>query len=115
MECPQKPNCVSTQTTQKDKKMDTLSFNSNTEEVKSLITKIVLQEPRTQLIKDQDNQLHFTFKSRIFGFVDDVEFLIDPIEKKIHFRSASRTGYSDLGVNRKRMTKLSQKIKNSLL
>jgi uncharacterized protein (DUF1499 family) len=36
-------------------------------------------------------------------FVDDVEFVFDDESKTIHFRSASRTGYGDLGVNRRRM------------
>ena len=36
-------------------------------------------------------------------FVDDVEFFVDAQQKVIHFRSASRVGYSDLGANRKRM------------
>jgi uncharacterized protein (DUF1499 family) len=43
-----------------------------------------------------------------------VEFLIDPDGKLIHFRSASRTGYSDMGVNRKRMTEIEKSIKNAL-
>jgi uncharacterized protein (DUF1499 family) len=32
-----------------------------------------------------------------------VEFVFDDEAKTIHFRSASRTGYGDLGVNRARM------------
>jgi len=35
--------------------------------------------------------------------MDDVEFLLDDGTKTIHIRSASRVGYSDLGVNRKRV------------
>ena len=40
------------------------------------------------------------------GFVDDVEFLLDPANKQLHFRSASRVGYSDLGANKRRMNKI---------
>ena len=58
---------------------------------------------RTQLLTDDENYLHFTFKSRIFRFTDDVEFLFSGKDKIIHMRSASRTGYSDMGVNRKRI------------
>jgi len=32
-----------------------------------------------------------------------VEFLLDDGSKTIHVRSASRVGYSDLGVNRRRV------------
>jgi uncharacterized protein (DUF1499 family) len=35
-----------------------------------------------------------------------VEFLVDPEAKVIHFRSASRVGRSDFGVNRKRMEEI---------
>jgi uncharacterized protein (DUF1499 family) len=40
---------------------------------------------------------------RCHGFVDDLEFRMAVEEKTIHVRSASRVGYSDLGLNRKRM------------
>jgi uncharacterized protein (DUF1499 family) len=39
-------------------------------------------------------------------FKDDLEFLIVPGEKIIHFRSASRIGKSDLGKNRARLKEL---------
>ena len=42
------------------------------------------------------------FTTRL-GFVDDVQFLLDERARVIHVRSASRVGYWDLGVNRKRM------------
>jgi uncharacterized protein (DUF1499 family) len=50
------------------------------------------------------------FTSRAFGFVDDVEWVIDAVEQRIDFRSASRVGYSDLGVNRRRMHKLTDRL-----
>ncbi|MBN2243722.1 MAG: DUF1499 domain-containing protein [Acidobacteria bacterium] len=49
------------------------------------------------------------YTSRLFRFVDDVEFYLDDERKVIDFRSASRTGYSDLGVNRKRMETIRKK------
>lgn len=50
------------------------------------------------------------FRSSLFKFKDDVRFEIDATAKLIHFRSASRTGYSDLGANKKRMTELSNML-----
>jgi len=50
-----------------------------------------------------DRYLHATQSSSRFGFVDDVEFLHDPEAGLLHARSASRVGYSDLGVNRRRL------------
>ena len=62
--------------------------------------------PRTKIVTVDDNYLYAEFRSALFRFVDDVEFLIDPKERAIHFRSASRVGYSDLGVNRHRMEQI---------
>jgi len=38
-----------------------------------------------------------------------VEFVLDDSARVIHFRSASRTGYYDFGVNRKRMQEISDR------
>ena len=51
---------------------------------------------------DEDS-LHVEFTSWLLRFVDDVDAVIDPDAGVIHVRSASRVGYSDLGVNRKRV------------
>jgi uncharacterized protein (DUF1499 family) len=40
------------------------------------------------------------------GFVDDVEFLVDPVKGVVHVRSASRLGRRDFGVNRERVERL---------
>jgi len=55
-----------------------------------------------------DNYLWATFRSPLFGFVDDVEFLIDLESQQIHIRSASRVGRSDFSANRKRIEALRQ-------
>jgi uncharacterized protein (DUF1499 family) len=55
-----------------------------------------------KIITDDGGYLHATFTSRIFRFVDDLELRLDGENGIIHLRSASRTGYSDFGVNRKR-------------
>jgi uncharacterized protein (DUF1499 family) len=59
--------------------------------------------PRAKLVEEDETYLHYEVTSLLFRFVDDVEFLFDDDTKTIHFRSASRTGYGDLGVNRTRM------------
>ena len=51
-----------------------------------------------------------TFTSSVFGFVDDLEIRIDTKTGKIHFRSSSRIGYNDMGVNRKRVEALKQRF-----
>ena len=63
----------------------------------------------SRVINEKDNFIYIEFVSEIFGFVDDVEFyFIKP--GIIEFRSASRIGYSDLGVNRNRMESIRNKF-----
>jgi uncharacterized protein (DUF1499 family) len=68
----------------------------------------------TTLRRDWDNYIRAEFVSKIFRFVDDVEFYFPDKKSKellIHVRSASRVGYSDLGVNRMRIEQIRRKLK----
>jgi uncharacterized protein (DUF1499 family) len=66
--------------------------------------------PRSTIVKKTDTYLHAEFRSRVFRFVDDLELLLDPATGVVAIRSASRIGYSDLGVNRRRVATLRQKL-----
>jgi len=44
----------------------------------------------------------------VWRFVDDVEFYLDETARVVHFRSASRMGYYDFGMNRRRMKEISE-------
>jgi len=53
------------------------------------------------------NYVRCEFTSPVFGYVDDVEFYFPPGEvKRVEYRSASRVGNDDGGVNRKRIREL---------
>ncbi len=67
---------------------------------------LVKAMPRTTIVDSTDNYLYAEFASKLMGFVDDVEFYLDPAESVIQVRSASRLGESDLGVNRKRLEEI---------
>lgn len=109
-ECPGSPNCVSSMTKLDDFTMEPIPFSdpegSSETELKKLQQAIENTFPRATLVDQKDNYLRYTFCTFVFRFVDDVEFLAVPDEKLIHFRSASRVGRSDLGLNRKRMAKI---------
>lgn len=98
--CPDSPNCVSTQADREHQRMDSIPLRTDAMQV---LKRIVSAMPRTQIITADDNYLHVEFASALFRFVDDVEFFLDHEQRAIHFRSASRAGHSDFGVNRKRM------------
>ena len=57
--------------------------------------------PRTRLVSEEEGYLKYVVTSAVFRFKDDVEF--EQEGDVVHVRSASRTGYGDLGVNRKRV------------
>lgn len=101
--CPSSPNCVSTQAQDEGHAIAPYRYQKTRPEAKEALKAIVQSLPRTKLAEEDETYLHYEFTSLLFRFVDDVEFLFDDEAKTIHFRSASRTGYGDLGVNRCRM------------
>lgn len=105
-ECPRSPNCVSTFSTDPSHRIAPIPFRGSLEEAREGIIKIVSSMKRTRVIRADKLYLHLEFRSALFRFVDDVEFYFDEKEKLIHFRSASRKGYFDFGVNRRRMEKI---------
>ena len=60
------------------------------------------------IVSGDDDQLHATFQSSVFGFFDDVLLLID--DDNLQVRSSSRVGHSDLGANRKRLERLREML-----
>ncbi|TWT58240.1 hypothetical protein KOR42_16110 [Thalassoglobus neptunius] len=100
---PSSPNCVQTQTDSPEHKMSPWEYSGTAAEAKANLITILEELPRTNIVESTETYLHAEAKSLLFRFVDDVEFLIDEQSQLIHFRSASRVGSSDLGVNRKRM------------
>ena len=67
---------------------------------------------RCTIVTSDPAYIHAEFRSALFGFVDDVDFVFDDKAHLIQFRSASRTGYYDFGVNRKRMNEISARYLN---
>lgn len=101
--CPSTPNCVLSQSTDKEHTVAPLFYSSSLPEAKADLKKIILQIKRTAIITEAENYLYVEFTSALWRFVDDVEFYFDDASKTIQVRSASRLGKSDLGVNRKRI------------
>ena len=67
---------------------------------------VIEARPDASLVADQGHYLHAEFRSRLMGFVDDLECLLDAERSVIHVRSAARLGHSDFGVNRARLEEL---------
>ncbi len=103
--CPNTPNCVSSQSDDPKHAIEPLPFVSITQ-----IKNVVENMERTTIIEETENYLYAEFKTKLMGFVDDVEFHKDDINQIVHVRSASRLGKSDLGVNRKRVEAIRQEL-----
>ena len=112
--CPSSPNCVSTQAQDEDHAIVPFRYQKSRAEAKEALKTIIRILPRTKLVEEDETYLHYESTSLLLRFVDDVEYLFDDETKTIHFRSASRTGYGDLGVNRRRMEDIRKLIKGKL-
>ncbi|TGM00201.1 DUF1499 domain-containing protein [Leptospira jelokensis] len=108
LECPSTPNCVSSYTDPSDKEhfRAPAPYTKPTSEAVAILKQRILETPRTKIIKEENNYLYVEFTSFLMRYVDDVEFYFDEKTKQLHFRSASRLGKSDFGVNRKRIETL---------
>ena len=104
--CPASPNCVSSQAGDSAHHIAPLAFTVQPEEALARLKQALLGEPRTTIVTEEGSYLHAEVRSFLFRFVDVVEFMLDADRHVIHVRSASRTGYSVLGVNRRRVERL---------
>ena len=107
--CPASPNCVSTLADPEDKThyIAPLRFGSvEGKDVMGEVVAVLKDERRTIIVTQSEAYLHAEVRSRLFRFVDDVEVFVNQANGLVHFRSASRLGYGDFGVNRKRVEKL---------
>jgi uncharacterized protein (DUF1499 family) len=91
--------------------MDPLPFIGTREESRNRILETVRGMKRSEVVRVSDATVHVLFRSRVFRFVDDVVFVFDETDRLVHFRSASRVGSYDFGVNRRRMEEVSRRYR----
>ncbi|WP_017307161.1 DUF1499 domain-containing protein [Spirulina subsalsa] len=108
--CPPTPNCVNSQSNLPSQAIPPLTFQGNPDQALPQIENIVKKLDRTRIITSTDRYLYAQFSSHWMGFVDDVEFVLNPEQKWVDVRSASRLGESDLGVNRQRVEEIRAKF-----
>jgi len=108
--CPASPNCVSSQSDDEKHRIDSIRFPTTPTEALARLKEIVRGMERTIVVRETPDYFHAEFRT-FLGFVDDVEFYADESQKVIHLRSASRVGYWDLGVNRRRMESIRAEFK----
>lgn len=101
--CPETPNCVSSLAAEAGQRVAPLTFSGAPTAAWLRLQQVVETMPRARIVERTPQRLHVEFTSRIFRFVDDVVCVMDEAAGVIQIRSASRVGYSDFGVNRRRV------------
>ncbi len=114
--CPSSPNCVSSQVSAVDLQhaIAPLIITGEADRAFATLTDLVRNSERATIVTAEPGYLYAEFATPLMGFVDDVEFLLDPATSQIQVRSASRLGESDLGLNRQRIETLRGQLTQSL-
>ena len=110
--CPDLPNCICSQYADDQSHFIepiAIQGESATQAWKRL-AEVLASFPEACLVEEDSDYRRYEFRSRLFGFIDDVEFLLDEKAGLIHGRSASRLGTWDFGANRKRWRRICQKL-----
>jgi uncharacterized protein (DUF1499 family) len=102
------PNCVSSQADPADTEhyIAPIGFQGATAAAMSAAKAAVQSMERSTVVRAEGPYLYAEYRSKLLGYVDDLELLFDERAGVLHVRSASRLGRKDFGVNRKRVEQL---------
>jgi uncharacterized protein (DUF1499 family) len=107
--CPTSPNCVNSQAKDDEHFIEPIVSTKTQSQTKERLVSILNDTKNAEIKIIQNDYLRAEFTSSVFRFVDDVEFYFPQTTSNdliIHVRSASRVGYFDFGVNRKRIEEI---------
>lgn len=107
--CPKSPNCVSSKDPMDKNYVQPLRYTGNKDAAYQKLVTLISSYQRARIVAKEANYLRAEFRSAILRFVDDVEFLFSADQQVIDVRSASRVGYYDFGVNRRRIEDIRKK------
>ena len=110
--CRRTPNCVSSQADPADAVhyIAPIPFAGDAAGAIAAARRAVEGMRRTTVVREAPGYLYAEFRSKLLGFVDDVEFAFDARAGMLHVRSSSRLGRRDYGVNRARVEALRRRI-----
>lgn len=102
--CPDSPNCVSS--VAKDSHyIEPFAVQGDSMAAINRLRELLAGRNDTQLAKSDAETISVEFRTTL-GFVDDAIFVLDRQANIINVRSASRSGYWDLGKNRRRLEEI---------
>jgi uncharacterized protein (DUF1499 family) len=111
--CGRRLNCVSSQADPGDARryVAPIPFKGSAADALAASRRAVESMQRARVVRAEGNYLHAEFRSRLMGYVDDLELTHDAQAGVLHVRSASRLGRRDFGVNRARVEALRARLK----
>ncbi len=113
--CPDKPNCVCSEfTDDATHYIAPLDYSGTSPEKAWGDILQIIKESGGEVSAASGEYISATFSVSLFGFIDDVECRLDTSKNRIHIRSASRVGHSDLGVNKKRAETMARLFKQKM-
>ena len=113
--CPDKPNCVCSEfTADTTHYIAPLDYSGTPPEKAWDDILQIIKEGGGEVSVAREEYIAATFSVSLFGFIDDVECRLDTSKNRIQIRSASRVGYSDLGVNKKRAETMTRLFKQKM-
>lgn len=116
--CPSSPNCVCSSYQDDGHAVAPITYTGTITDAHRRLMAALKTLPRIAVVTEltpnaSQHYVHVTATTLIMRFTDDVEFIIDDNKKHIDVRSLSRVGYSDLGVNRRRVEAIRTAFENA--
>lgn len=103
---PRRPNCVSSLADRPRQRMEPVPYPADAATTRRRVLNALDELPRVRIVTDEPDFIHAECRSKVLGFVDDLELAFDDQARLVHFRSAARWGIRDFGVNRARIETL---------
>ena len=111
--CPISPNCVCSKLPQSDSHyVEPLVPTASTLAIFPMLVDYVQQLPNAELEEKASHYVRVSIRSMFLGFTDVLELFF--AGDKIHVRSASRTGWYDFGINRRRVESIRRYMEDEL-
>lgn len=96
-----KPNCVSSYV-DGDRHVPALVMGGDLPATMAAIEHAFDRLGNIEVVKQEGPYIRAVATTKLMRYKDDIELLVDVDERVVHYRSSSRAGYSDMGVNKTR-------------
>ena len=113
--CPPSPNCVSSMASANSEQHVTpIALTTTPAKLALPLAAQIIRQMGGKVVQQTPDFIGATFRSAVFGFVDDFQLQWNPRHHQLDIRSASRVGHSDFNVNRQRVEQFEQALIKAL-